>query len=356
MTKRIAIFLSLAFSAILTVSAFAQNFTAVKGTCKDETGKPYVGYTVELISLDTGHKTALKTNNKGEYYSIGVTGGSYKISLIAPDGTVVYFINNIPLALAKDNVYDIDMAKERAAQAKGSGITEEQRKEMEKAKKDNDKIKGLNALLAQARQQRKDGNFDGAVATMEQAIAQDQTHDIIFGTLADAYVADKKYPEAETAYTKAIALAPAGSKSLASYHNGLALALARQGKTEPASAECEKTAELDPQQAGECYFNDGAILTNQGKADEANQAFDKAIAADPTRAEAYYQKGVNLLAKATFSKDGKMVPVPGTVEALNKYLEIAPDGRNAQAAKDLLASLGATVQTTFGTQKKGSKK
>ena len=51
-----------------------------------------------------------------------------------------------------------------------------------------------------------------------------------------------------------------------------------------------------------------------------------------------------------------MVPAPGTTEALNKYLELAPDGKYAQNAKDLLASLGATVQTSFGTTKKGGKK
>jgi tetratricopeptide (TPR) repeat protein len=355
MTKRIALFSIILFLATtFTISAVAQHMTVVKGTCKDETGKPYVGYTVQLISIDNGRKTELKTNAKGEYYSMGVVNGNYKISLIAPDGTVVYFLNNVPLALSKDNEYDIDMAKERAARA--ATMTEEQRKEIEKAKKENDKIKGLNALLAQARQQKKDGNYDGAVATMEQAIAQDQTHDIIYGTLADAYLSDKKFPESETAFTKAIELAPATSKSLPSYHSGLALALAKQGKTDPASAECDKTAQADPAQAGECFYNVGATLTNMGKSDEANAAFDKAIAADPKKAEAYYQKGVNLLAKATISKDGKMVPVPGTVESLNKYLEIAPDGKNAQAAKDLLASLGSSVQTTFGTKKGSTKK
>ena len=72
----------------------------------------------------------------------------------------------------------------------------------------------------------------------------------------------------------------------------------------------------------------------------------------PPVADPYYQKGVNLLAKATLSKDGKMVPAPGTAEALNKYLELAPDGKYAQAAKDLLTSIGAPVQTSFGTRKK----
>jgi tetratricopeptide (TPR) repeat protein len=120
-------------------------------------------------------------------------------------------------------------------------------------------------------------------------------------------------------------------------------------------AECEKVGQLDPASAGQCFYNEGAILTNQGKADDANLAFDKAIAADPTRPDPYYQKGVNLLGKMTVGKDGKAIPAPGTAEAFNKYLELAPDGPNAQTAKDLLASIGAPVQTSFGA-KKGSKK
>ena len=119
--------------------------------------------------------------------------------------------------------------------------------------------------------------------------------------------------------------------------------------------EYDKAAQLDPAGAGMYYYNEGAVLTNQGKVDEANQVFDKAIAADPTRPDPYYQKGVNLLGKATLGKDGKMVPAPGTAEALNKYLELAPDGKYSQAAKDLLASIGAPVQTTFGAQKKPKK-
>ena len=257
--------------------------------------------------------------------------------------------------LAVENVYDIDLAQQRAAAAKESGLTEEQRQKNEKIKKENEKIKGINALLIQANAQMKDAKWDDAVATMEQASAQDQTHDVVYSTLAEADLGDKKYPEAEAAFTKAIQLAPATSKAVGSYHNGLAEALVKQGKTDAAMAEYDKAAQLDPAGAGMYYYNEGAVLTNQGKPDQANQAFDKAIAAEPTRPDPYYQKGLNLLAKATLGKDGKMIPAPGTAEALNKYLELAPDGRYAQAAKDLLASIGAPVQTTFGSQKKGKK-
>ena len=356
MTKRIAIFLFLAMMAVFTVSAVAQLSGSVKGTCKDEDGKAIVGASVELINLDNGRKTSLKTDSHGQYYSMGIPAGSYKINLIGGDGKLIFYLNKVSMASNGENVYDFDLAKENAAAAKASGVSDAQRKEMEKAKKDNEKIHGLNALLTQATQQKKDGKYDEAVATMEQAVAQDQTHDIVYFSLGDAYLGAKKYPEAETAFTKAIALAPPTSKSVGGYHNSLAQALLKQGKIEPAIAEYDKAAQLDPVNSGMYFFNEGAVLTNRGKVDEANLAFDKAIAAEPARADAYYQKGLNLLGKATLGKDGKMIPAPGTTEALNKYLELAPDGKNAQTAKDMLASLGAAVRTSYGTQKKSGKK
>lgn len=356
MKKRFALFLFLAIlSSVFTVSAFAQD-AQVKGVCKDENGKLITGAAVEILNNDNGRKVVLKTDKKGEYFSIGlVAGHNYKITLFGPDGTTpLWFVNKVPINVG-ENTYDFDLAKERAAAAKANGMSEEQIKKNEEIKKSNEKIKGLNTLLTQAREQKKTGDYAGAVTTMEQAVAQDQTHDILYGELADDYSGAKKYAEAETAYSKAIELAPAASKSLPVYTSGLALAQARQGKIDASLAACDKTSELDKSIAGQCYFNIGAILTNQGNVDGATAAFDKCIAADPTKADAYYQKGVNLLGKATLGKDGKMIPVPGTVEALNKYLELAPDGKNAAAAKDLLTSLGSAVQTTYGTSKKGKK-
>jgi len=89
--------------------------------------------------------------------------------------------------------------------------------------------------------------------------------------------------------------------------------------------------------------------------DDALAAFDKVIAADPNKAEAYYWKGVNLIGKATLQGD-KMIAPPGTAEAFQKYLELAPTGQYADAAKQMLASIGAPVETGFGNKKKPAKK
>ena len=363
MTKRIALFLLAAtLVSLLTLPAAAQDTVIIRGTCKDEKGKPIADATVELVNPDNANKSTAKTNKHGQYYFLGSTAGNYKVSLLDSEGKVLLTYDNVPAKHSEETVVDFQLGKLNSQPGQPSGMTEAQRKQVEKVTKENqqinqenEKINAVNALLQQSTQQKKDKQYDAAVATMEQAVAQDQTHDIVYGALGDAYNLDKKYPEGEAAFTKALALAPATSKSLPNYHAGLALALLEQGKIDASTAECEKTAALDPKQGGLCYYNEGAVLTNQGNADAANQAFDKAIAVDPTRADSYYQKGVNLLAKATLDKDNKMVPVPGTAEALNKYLELAPDGPYAQSAKDLLASIGASVQTTFGTPKKGKK-
>jgi tetratricopeptide (TPR) repeat protein len=123
--------------------------------------------------------------------------------------------------------------------------------------------------------------------------------------------------------------------------------LGKLGKTDEAAAEYTTAAQLDPSRAGMYYFNLGAILTNAGKVDDANAAFDRALAADPTRTDAYYWKGVNLIGKATTDKNGKMVAPPGTADAFKKYLELDPSGRYASAAKEMLATIGEKIETTY---------
>jgi tetratricopeptide (TPR) repeat protein len=150
---------------------------------------------------------------------------------------------------------------------------------------------------------------------------------------------------------------PDANKKLAPYYNNVAEAYSKAGRVDDAVKAYTQAAQLDPTNAAMYYYNMGAVLTNAGRTDEALAAFDKTIAADPNRADAYYQKGVTLIAKATTDvKTGKVTPAPGTQEALNKYLELAPTGPYAEGAKSMLQYIGGTVETTFGTtKKKGAK-
>ncbi len=356
---------------------FAQATGSVKGVARNPEGKPITEGTVEWLSMETGRKYTLKLNKKGEYFSLGISPGKYKVTLFGPDGKQLFYMSGISVGL-DEVTQDLDLKKEQENQAKGVGLTPEQLKAQQeaqaKAQKENTTVKSLNEKLLAAKTASDAGDFDSAINTLNEATQIDANRDLLWFKLGDAYrqsatkqtdstEKQKRYQEAADAYKKAIDLKTANpdpkdtdaNVKLAAYYNNLAEANAKSGKTDDAVANYNKAAQLDPARAGQYNFNIGAVLTNAGKVDDAITAFDRVIAADPSKAEAYYWKGVNMIGKATLKGD-KMVAPDGTAEAFNKYLELAPTGTYAQPAKDMLASIGAAVETGFNKKKAATKK
>jgi tetratricopeptide (TPR) repeat protein len=365
---------------------FAQDTASVKGVAKDVEGKPIAGGMVEWVSLENGRKYELKTNNKGEYFSLGISTGHYKVTLYGPDKKEIFHYNGFTVASA-ENTLDFDMKKEQANAAQGAGLTPEQLKQQQeqaaKIAKENSTIKGLNEKLAAAKTAADAGDFDTAIAQITEATQMDPNRDLLWAKLGDYELTSaskqtdsaektKRYDAAVTDYQKAVDLKqkaleatpqkpPDATKTLASFYNNKGKAEAQMGKTDDAVKSYNQAAQLDPAGAGMYYFNLGAILTNANTKNDAEmrkaaaEAFDKAIAADPNRADAYYWKGTNLIGAATLQGD-KMVAPPGTAEAFQKYLDLQPTGPHAEEAKAMLQGLGATVETSYGKKKTTTKK
>jgi tetratricopeptide (TPR) repeat protein len=345
-------------AAFYATSAGAQT-GGVTGTVLDGDGKPLAGATVEMTNNETGRKYSLKTDAKGHYQSLGVVGGRYNVTL-SKDNQVLTRASNFPVAPgSEDNTLDFDLRKERAQGEQQ--MSDEQRAKRDAAIKENEKIAGLNDMLKQSAADVQAAKYDDAVQIMRKATTIDASHDLLWGRLcevdllagkhtSDRAQAQPYFQDALGACTKAIALKPA-----AVYYTNLADADARLGKTDEAAQQYALAAQLDPPNAARYNFNQGAVLTNAGKVDEANAAFDRAIAADPKYADAYYQKAINLMAKATIDpKTGAMSAPPELAANLNKYLELAPNGPNAATAKQFLEQLGAKIETSYG--KGGTKK
>jgi tetratricopeptide (TPR) repeat protein len=357
--------------------AFAQTTGTVKGVCKDIEGKPIAQAEVDWTGTESGHVYKLKTNNKGEYFSLGIVPGKYNVQL-SKDAKEIFHFNNVTVGLDETGL-DFDLKKERAGAIQGQGLSPEEaakaKEAAAKAAAETKTVGTLNERLAAAKAATDAGDFETAITTLNEANQIDSTRDLIWFKLGDAYRMSapkqtdpeekkKRYEMAATDYRKAIELRgasdaaqkdPENNKKMAAYYNNLAEAYSKANKVDDSVANYNKAAGLDPAGAGTYLFNEGAVLTNAGKVDDAIAAFDKVIAADPTKAEAYYWKGVNLIGKATLKGD-KMVAPEGTAEAFQKYLELQPQGRMAQPAKDMLASIGATIETGFGTKKKPVKK
>jgi tetratricopeptide (TPR) repeat protein len=375
MKQRLLIVMLVVAVATLCVSpVFAQATGTVKGTAKNMDGTPIAGANVEWANTDNGRKYNLKTNKKGEYFSLGIEPGKYKVTL-TQDGKQLDQVGNFPVGL-DEAVLDFDLKKSQAEAAQQKGISPEQLKQMQEAQAKNakevDTVKSLNEKLAAANQAMQTGDFESAVTTLNQATQIDPSRDLLWARLGDANLGAgpkqtdttekaKRFGDAVTDYQKAIDLKkkameggpkPEDSKYLAAYYNNLGQAQARTGQIDDSVKSYDQAAQLNPAGAAQYYYNQGAVLTNTGKVDEANAAFDKSIAADPTKAEAYYQKGVNLINKATTDKTGKVIPATGTAEALNKYLELQPTGPFAEGAKGMLQYIGSSIETSYGAKKK----
>ncbi|HXM20731.1 MAG TPA: tetratricopeptide repeat protein [Terriglobales bacterium] len=381
----VALALFILVAGLCASPAFAQETGTVKGACKDVEGKPIAGAQVEWANTETGRKFVIKTNSKGEYFSLGITPGKYTVTL-SKDGKEIFHYNGFGVALA-ENTLDFDMQKEQAAAAQGAGLTPEQLKQQQeqqaKVAKENGTIKSLNEKLAAAKTASDAGDFDTAIAQVTEATQVDPSRDLLWAKLGDYNLTSaakqtdsgeksKRYQASVTDYQKAVDLrqkaleadpkkSPDAAKVLAQFYNNLGKAEAQLGKTDEAVKAYTQAAQLDPAGAGMYYFNLGAILTNANVKNDpemrkaAVQAFDKAIVADPTRADAYYWKGTNLIGAATLQGD-KMIAPEGTAEAFQKYLELQPTGPHAEEAKAMLTGLGSTVETSYGTKKKTTKK
>ncbi|MGA7564888.1 MAG: tetratricopeptide repeat protein, partial [Terriglobales bacterium] len=298
--------------------------------------------------------------------------GKYNVKLIK-DGKELFHIDGVEVGLEETD-QDVDLKKEEATAALAHGMTPEQLKAQQeaaaKAAAENKTVGSLNEKLKAAAAAVDAKDYDSAISILNQANQIDPTRDLIWFKLGDAYrmsataqsdptEKQKRYEEAVAAYQKAIDLRTASTNSakdpdnnmkMAAYYNNLAEVYSKSNKIDESVANYDKAAQLDPTHAATYYFNEGAVLTNSGKVDAAIAAFDKVIAADPTKAPAYYWKGVNLIGKATLKGD-KMIAPDGTAEAFQKYLELDPNGSLAQPAKDMLASIGAPVETGYGKKK-----
>jgi tetratricopeptide (TPR) repeat protein len=344
---------------VFTVSAWAQT-GGLTGKCIGEDGKPLIGYTILVERQEMKWSQHTKTNKKGEYVYIGLSPATYKVTLLSPAGAHVFNITQ-HVGIGDPTVVDFDMAKEKANAYKQQMANPETAKKIEEATKEQKQYTGLKATFDQATLLYNQQRFSEAAAMYEQAVplAKDKNVPIVLARLADAYgnaakqeqnrdVRTQDQQKAVDTYQKALQLTPNDP----ALHNNLGSVYAEMGKVADAQKEFQKAADINPAGASGYYYNLGVVMVNQGKMDEAATALKKATELDPSNANAFYWYGMALLGKAETKPDGTVVPVPGTIEALQNYLKLQPNGQWAQAAQASIEQLKATVPTEYKAPKK----
>jgi Tfp pilus assembly protein PilF len=273
----------------------------------------------------------------GQYFSLGIAPAIYNVTLYmnasdAQSNKEISHMNGVQV-LVDENVLNFDEGS-TSQQSGDAAVAQEGSSALNT---ENDKIRYLNSQLSLAQKARDQGNFDQSAAILNSALAIDPKQDLVWFKLGEIYRVSGDYAKAIRAYQKAIEIKP----TMGPYHNNLAEAYYKGKRIDDAVSEYAIAAQVDNNGAASYIFNMGAVLTNNGRAPEAISAFTLATKLDPTKADAYYQKGVNLLGLSTIGSNGVMISPKGTRATFQRYLELSPFGQNAESAKKILGSLGA---------------
>ena len=200
----------------------------------------------------------------------------------------------------------------------------------------------LTAAYSQAMQAR---DWPHALAIAQQLVDQSATAENL-RLLGNAQLYGDAAEESLATYVRALAAAetekPAPGQPdqawrdrVSQIYIGKGNALLKLKRNAEAIDAYNRSAELASNK-GLAYFNVCAVLYNIGDTANSAAACRKCVQADPTRANAWFVLGSDLFADAPIVAHGKVSITEETRRALQKYLELTPDGPHAEDVKAML--------------------
>lgn len=165
------------------------------------------------------------------------------------------------------------------------------------------------------------GDIAGAIAKFDEAVTAKPDLQAGWLALAKAHSRAGSHAKAITAAKKALEFDEEDTDMWAVLFNAYN---ATGDKANAAAAQKKLPANANG------LFNEAARLINQGKDAEAETALKQAVAADGKFAQAWYELGM------VYVRSGKSAEAK---EALGKYLELEPSGKDAPTAKEMLSYL-----------------
>jgi tetratricopeptide (TPR) repeat protein len=371
-------------SLMFALPALSQTAT-VHGVCKDAQGNPITDAQVTWHNDDNGRTFKLKTNKKGEYFSLGVDPGTYTVTLTKDGKQLDQPVKNYKVGVDEVTLdFDIKKNQEEEIQqtAKEKGISAEQIKQMQeqqaKLEAYNKNIGAANEKLkaALAAEHANPPNYDSAIASLNEASQMVPNEDLIWFQLGAAYLDSaksqtdaaektKRYAEAYNDLQKAIDLnksknepAPAanGQAGQANGQNGQGNAQPPQAAQAPAqgaqapaqgaqapaqsaqapaqSAPPAQSAAKNPVQTAQekqrlaaYYDNFANAAQHVGKSTEAVNAYKQAAELDPAHAGQYYFNLGAVLTNSNATNDANIRKE--AVDAFDKAIAADPNHADA---------------------------
>jgi tetratricopeptide (TPR) repeat protein len=280
---------------------------AARGRVVDEKGDPITDATVTIEFQGLKRKFEVKTGKKGEYMQIGLPVGVYRFTATKEGLQGSYSEGKIGLGEATE-IPDLVLKKPMAGAEGGPGKSQ--------------LLEEFNAGAALLREGKLDESEAAFKALLEKRPGIPEAH----YNLGVIQSRRKDFPAAQAEYQQAVDLKPDYIEAWT------ALARAYEDGGDKAKAlETLKEAESQNADSASVHFSFGVYYLKAQQFDEAEAAFKKAQALDPSNVEVLFH-----LATISLNKGD----TAGAVTLLEKYLASSPKNQqNVSTAQGLVAAL-----------------
>ena len=310
-------------AAALAVAAPSdgQSSGIVRGRVTDGQGGGVAGAKVTAVGQQAPRMTLeTETNDDGTYRLMGLPANTYEvIAEMEGMGSAAAIFT-----LREGQVLDVTLDIAAAEAAAMATLSEADLAMVEQIEGLKDAFElGVNATNA--------GDYQEAINQFQIAVGIADFCADCYHNLGLTYVLLENYDQAETAFKQAIAL----KADYAASFTGLANIYNAQRRFDEAAEAGAEAARLSGSALGGTtdpivVYNQGVIFWNAQKFAEAKAQFQQTIQLDPNHADAHY-----FLAMTNLNQ-GNMADA---ATALEKYIELAPDGQYADQARGMLPQL-----------------
>lgn len=170
------------------------------------------------------------------------------------------------------------------------------------------------------------GDRQAAVERFEQAIEMNPQLGAAYNGIATVYLEDERYDDALGMADRLLEVDPGNAEALGIRYE----VYRRLGDEEKMAAALEELQSTDPERIVQAYYKQGVLLFDNGQVEEAAEAFERVLAANPEHARAHYQLGRCYLSLNQLER---------AEQHLERFVEMAPDDPEAPSAREMLSYL-----------------
>lgn len=313
------VLITLLLTVVCATSSFSQSTGILRGQVTGPDGVGVPGVKIVISGQERPIRTfETETNEEGRYRMMGLRDSPYEVTATTETATAMAVFT---IRGGQNLTVDLDLGASAAAAT--AALSEEDL--ANEARREE-----LSASFEQGVAASAAGDYVEAIAQFEIAISIVDTCYSCYHNIGLANLELGQMDEAEVAFKQALELR---ADNAASY-TGLAGIYNAQRRFDEAAEMSAEAARLSGGGAGAtdpvAVYNQGVIYWNAGNFPMAKEQFEQAVALDPNNADAHYQ-----LAMASLN----LGDMTSAVEALEKYIEIAPDGQNADQARGMIQQL-----------------